>query len=807
MARELSQCAAMLRRDQLQLEGLKEILHHIRRVRVTLPLLQETGVAIALKKWKDRDPLAKELLDGWRQMFQRHNANAAQHLRSGPQAAAPLAQRRPLQPCAPQPASASSRRQCMPARPGMPLELKWSNSSSPYVFFEERMPDGTELRLQVTESRAGSRVVAEDICAQCLQLMRNGGTKQDGEVLKTRLLTELAPPAPEPVRPSAGPVEFSDAPRGHKAWEKVRVAHKGMVMLFKFRDENFQVTVRAAGSVAEAKRIARLCYLRFEAGDRKADILEFRNEMLRRSTADGADPEAQRQFDRKECDSEERFVEDMVEGHFDHMPDPPAHAADTQNSSRWDLPEDSPIRPQHRGNYIFVAEARKSIKDIALGRFTSDVARMAPLEEWKFETECDLCGQAKSGCLYKLRCYARGQARPRRMHIGIFYAGPKCAQKMLGDFSSMDPSRALKHMLESEDWETQLNQLVTQCRSQHMKDLVMGMVRRLQKSASKQVREATRGPVLLPPVRPSSSSSSQVGGVQTSKPAPRKVSADELRGRLARLEAVCQGSSVASASIGASAQTWASTSPSRPDSASEPPSSATQAFLALLRQHVGASDAAQKNTDMQASAGGSSGSGRSTMAAGVQQPQQSQCLQTLDDQQTDSDDSSSSEGSDSSGSLTMGESSSDDAVEDPQVVHETRSIAWSQMLEEFNPDAELYEAPSGIVEGDESELNGGDDNLWASIFGLEGDEEEDLPSVAAPQIEAQSSSVPRAHEATMWMPGTTRRPAASGDVWDRDFRIRSGADTPRPDVFYPPMASLPTIATFRQPNSEVMAAT
>uniref|UniRef100_A0A7S0FAH3 Uncharacterized protein n=1 Tax=Pyrodinium bahamense TaxID=73915 RepID=A0A7S0FAH3_9DINO len=79
-----------------------------------------------------------------------------------------------------------------------------------------------------------------------------------------------------------------DAPQGHPAYSRVRFCDhpQGHLYHFKYGDEHFQVTLgRACNSAAHAARIARLCYLRFEAGDSKEDVKAFRDRLLRELAA------------------------------------------------------------------------------------------------------------------------------------------------------------------------------------------------------------------------------------------------------------------------------------------------------------------------------------------------------------------------------------------------------------------------------------------------------------------------------------------------------------------------------------------
>eukprot|EP00746_Dinoflagellata_sp_MGD_P123628 gnl/MRDRNA2_/MRDRNA2_58255_c0_seq1.p1 gnl/MRDRNA2_/MRDRNA2_58255_c0~~gnl/MRDRNA2_/MRDRNA2_58255_c0_seq1.p1 ORF type:complete len:728 (+),score=138.76 gnl/MRDRNA2_/MRDRNA2_58255_c0_seq1:154-2184(+) len=68
-----------------------------------------------------------------------------------------------------------------------------------------------------------------------------------------------------------------DAPPGHVAHTKVRSAGKNGAVAFTWKDKHFQTTVKACGGSAHAAEvIARACYLKFEAGDSKDVVMEFR---------------------------------------------------------------------------------------------------------------------------------------------------------------------------------------------------------------------------------------------------------------------------------------------------------------------------------------------------------------------------------------------------------------------------------------------------------------------------------------------------------------------------------------------------
>ena len=81
-----------------------------------------------------------------------------------------------------------------------------------------------------------------------------------------------------------------DAPAGHVAHAAVRYrgSHKNPLVVFRFGGVPFQTTVAAAGSRHAAEVIARACWLKFEAGWSKDEVLAFRAryyERVRSATA------------------------------------------------------------------------------------------------------------------------------------------------------------------------------------------------------------------------------------------------------------------------------------------------------------------------------------------------------------------------------------------------------------------------------------------------------------------------------------------------------------------------------------------
>mmetsp|Transcript_89562 Transcript_89562/g.159004 ORF Transcript_89562/g.159004 Transcript_89562/m.159004 type:complete len:169 (-) Transcript_89562:181-687(-) len=75
-----------------------------------------------------------------------------------------------------------------------------------------------------------------------------------------------------------------DAPAGHVAHSKVKFSphNQGHLFHFNFEKQHFQVTLgKACNSQHHAERIARLCYLRFEAGDSKDEVVKYRDAVLK----------------------------------------------------------------------------------------------------------------------------------------------------------------------------------------------------------------------------------------------------------------------------------------------------------------------------------------------------------------------------------------------------------------------------------------------------------------------------------------------------------------------------------------------
>lgn len=84
---------------------------------------------------------------------------------------------------------------------------------------------------------------------------------------------------------------MEDAPQGHLAWARVRSKDwKNETFIFIFQGADgqkieFRTTLHASGgNIDEALRIARLCYVKFEEGCSKDDVVKFRDALYRQVT-------------------------------------------------------------------------------------------------------------------------------------------------------------------------------------------------------------------------------------------------------------------------------------------------------------------------------------------------------------------------------------------------------------------------------------------------------------------------------------------------------------------------------------------
>lgn len=338
------------------------------------------------------------------------------------------------------------------------------HNDSDFVLFVWKSAEGKRQQVQVTNRAAGSETRAMEIITELRDFVASGGSKRQAEKLKQRLCNRELETIPleekeEPPTPEeAKLIAMVEAPPDHISQdpEIVKFGHHGKECHFKYQGTYFAVTTAAAGGKTDCIRIARLCYMRFELGGTKEDVLRFRNRLyslvhgipfgtheafLKRDRSEGTS--TGRVFKRQERDNSTCLVKDTIANYREEEADPSQETLVIKKVCRFDLPPDSPIRQANRSRYIFAAQTKVQ------GRFTRDPSYVSPLENFEFELECDLCGQSRSSQrLYLLRCYERGQpAGQRHMHPGFFYAGPRCTMRLLGARSPMEEITAHLHDL------------------------------------------------------------------------------------------------------------------------------------------------------------------------------------------------------------------------------------------------------------------------------------------------------------------------------------------------------------------------
>jgi len=142
------------------------------------------------------------------------------------------------------------------------------------VWFEVPVA-GHNHRFHVPVSCAGGSVrLAERVALHCFQKFRGGGSLADIDAYREELCAECQ--GQEDVH------EDSDA------WSRCRVSGRPGSLLVSFHylvgaiKVAFQTTVNAVGgNIMEADRIARLCFARFERGDPKEKVLQYRQQLYK----------------------------------------------------------------------------------------------------------------------------------------------------------------------------------------------------------------------------------------------------------------------------------------------------------------------------------------------------------------------------------------------------------------------------------------------------------------------------------------------------------------------------------------------
>merc|ERR1711920_639804 len=157
------------------------------------------------------------------------------------------------------------------------------------VRFEYPTESGQKIPLSVSlRAAAGSRGVAESVAKMCFQKLQAGKTKAEAESFRNELLT--------------GYIGGPDAPESSDAWNQCRACtgHTNPLVSFSVTAAGgkkipFQTTQQAAGgNLLDAERVARLCWMKFEAGWTKDQVIQYRNKLYKDLASAGKHPSKRR---------------------------------------------------------------------------------------------------------------------------------------------------------------------------------------------------------------------------------------------------------------------------------------------------------------------------------------------------------------------------------------------------------------------------------------------------------------------------------------------------------------------------------
>jgi len=141
---------------------------------------------------------------------------------------------------------------------------------------EKQSDADARQRLEVSlVAVGGHRRLAERVALLCFERLRDGDSMEEALRFRDELYGECEG-------------NGSDAPEDNEAWQRCRATlkHKNPLVCFQYQVEGgpkvaFQTTVKAAGSIMNAERIARLCWIKFEQGICKDAVLAYRSELYK----------------------------------------------------------------------------------------------------------------------------------------------------------------------------------------------------------------------------------------------------------------------------------------------------------------------------------------------------------------------------------------------------------------------------------------------------------------------------------------------------------------------------------------------
>jgi len=141
---------------------------------------------------------------------------------------------------------------------------------------EQQSDVDARQRLEVSwVAVGGHRRLGERVALLCFERLRDGDSMEEALRFRDELYGECEGNA-------------SDAPEDNEAWQRCRATlkHNNPLVGFQYQVEGgpkiaFQTTVKAAGSIMNAERIARLCWVKFEQGISKDAVMAYRSELYK----------------------------------------------------------------------------------------------------------------------------------------------------------------------------------------------------------------------------------------------------------------------------------------------------------------------------------------------------------------------------------------------------------------------------------------------------------------------------------------------------------------------------------------------
>ncbi|OLP78927.1 hypothetical protein AK812_SmicGene40835 [Symbiodinium microadriaticum] len=298
----------------------------------------------------------------------------------------------------------------------------------------------------------------------------------------------------------AATLAMEDAPAGHdankyvaKSGELRAIIKKSSPLLQskKLPITSFQISKAQAGSLEEALRICRLCYVRLKDGEdgmSMDDVKDLKKQMLgtpirpakkkpAAQAARGGDADVHeikeepvrprkavtRPAFKRPCEGEDLLARAVVKDFDEARISPDEMGIDSGFLSRRGLPCDSPVRPELRPKYEFVIATDGGCDGAS--KFSHAFRDAKPLQNWGHERHCDLCNQKCKNNLFLLRCFDR-TSRPFRLHKALIYAGPECSKALLREKrrsyakDMRDLQQKLRSILTRETWREEMQSII-----------------------------------------------------------------------------------------------------------------------------------------------------------------------------------------------------------------------------------------------------------------------------------------------------------------------------------------------------------